>query len=194
MTCHLNYVTCKFIVPYWLQFCILSTCSSSAQILALLMIKACDVTLVVYIWMWLGYLERWPNYGWQIFVTRLGPEQKSYKFCFELMQSSRDLLLKLCMTWLYCKLPLFFFSFFPSRKVGVLNGMMTSLLQSHPLYQRQLIALLVLNRLCSQSTSLHRHLPGLSIRTGHIHPLIPDSPSLLQIWQAFLLRILQIQI
>lgn len=90
-----------------------------------------------------------------------------------------------------CFLLLFFFFY---TKVEVLNGMMTSLPQSHPLYQRQLIALLALNHLFSQSTSLHLLLPGLSTRTGHIHPLTPDSLFLLQTWQAFPLRILQIQI
>lgn len=184
------YVVCKFTIlastlhsKYALQSG-LDTSATGYQSLL------CNMLLMV---MCLGYFERQPNYGKQSFVT---PRAKTEKLqaCFGLMQPSRGLLLKLHVTLHDRDLSLLFF-FFPTPKVGVLNGMMTSLLQSHPLYQRQLILLLVLNHLFShQSTSLHLHLPGLSIRTGHIHPPIPDSLSLQQTWQAFLLRILRIQI
>lgn len=119
------------------------------------------------------------------------------QFCLGLMQSS-ILLVQLCVTLHDITVMLLFSYFFfslPLPKVEVLSGMMTSLLQSHPLSPRQLTVSLVLKHPCSHpSTSLHLHHPGLLIRTGHIHPLIPDSPSLLQTWQAFLLHILQIQI
>lgn len=191
------YVICKFTGPCWRQFCILSTHCSWAQIALFLRSKAGYYTGCLYIdvsrvaWeaaklgdksLWLSGLEPCP--GLQVLF---GVNAVFQSTCTTL----GDLTLHYCNAAFF--LLLFFFIFLP--KVGVLSGTMTSLLQSHPLYPRQLIVSLVLKHPFShQNTSLHLHLPGLLIRTGHIHPLIPDSPFLLQTWQAFLLHILQIPI